>query len=563
MNRLKWLGLCGILVGAMGLASAASDTMVAPLTAVQMDALFPLPNSTQNTLYNAWAEELLYKPLIWFSQKTAQPEWNRSIAESVTVSNGGKTFTVKLNPKWHWSDGTPVTSEDVLFTWDLINADCNSPHGSGTFAACGQGGLGAPGNPPVPTIWKSVKALGPYEVQVTISEPRNENWFIANGLGLLTPIPKHYFDKYPGQYDKTYLYWVKNADNVPLFQKAPVDGPFMVKSLVRSQAFTFVANPNYDGHKPTYKTLIFRYFTTSDAEFNALRAGELQVGGVPFHLASEAPHLPGYTFYTTPNWGFNYIYVNFANPLRNGPAVRELVVRAALQYAVNQPAIAKVIFHGYGYPQYAPVPLRPLTKFVSPILAVTNPYPYNPALGKQLLEKAGWHLVNGVMTKGHLKLEFTLYYSSGSTSQQQESELIQEAAAKEGIKLTLKPEPFDTLIGDLSNPKSWTLMFYGGVAQGVFPSMHGIFACDSGFNQQGYCDKTADELMTRAIEYFPTQEQTYQAFYAAENYLAQQLPVIYLPSAYSLNERANNVGGVIEHSGPFAGEISPQYWYYK
>lgn len=556
LPRLSLLTLAGALA-ATGLSFAAGSTITTQLTAAKIDYLFPLTTTTSNTLHNAQAIGYMYKGLFHVGNNGAI-DYARSVASSITSSDGGLLYTIKLNPKWHWSTGQPVTAQDVVFTWSLINADCNRPNGAGTYAACGQGGIGAPGKPPTKTIITSVKAVGKYEVQVRIDTKTNPLWFEYNGLGQFEPLPKFYYDKFPGHPAKTYAYWTSHGGDVSLFTHAPIDGAFRVVKLVQGQEYDFARNSKYNGHMPSYQNLVIKSFTSSDAEFNALKAGEIDVGFVPTHLYAEHK-ISGYKFFTTPVWGFNYIYVNFANPA--APYLKSLTVRKALQMAIDQPAIVKAIFHGLGAPQYGPIPLFPRTQYVSPNILAGNPYPYNPAEGKKLLEQAGWTMHNGVMTKGKEKLAFTMLYTSGVTATQLQDELLQAAAAKEGIKITLAPAPFDTLIGDLNSPKKWVLMDYGGVSQGAFPSMHGIFACHSGFNQQGYCDPTADALMKAASQqYYPSIKQTLQAFYNAENYLSLQLPVLYQPINFGLQESSRKVKGVQASFQALADRFAPQYW---
>ncbi|WBO59170.1 hypothetical protein GT370_19280 [Acidocella sp. MX-AZ03] len=74
-----------------------------------------------NSLYNAEASSLMFQPLLWISGATLQIDWSRSIASSVTTPDQGTSFDVKMRP-WVWSDGVPVTSADVAYTWHLIQA---------------------------------------------------------------------------------------------------------------------------------------------------------------------------------------------------------------------------------------------------------------------------------------------------------------------------------------------------------------------------------------------------------------------------------------------------------
>ena len=543
--KKSWIWLASLALG--GLVSAQTIVTALP-PQTRITYLLPIPPATVYTLYNSEASELLYRPLLWVDHNI-QIDYSRSIAKSVSTPDG-QHYTIALHRHWKWSDGKPVTSADVVFALKLLMSI--SANNAQNYGGWGIGGI--------PNAIKQVSADGPYTVKITLDNRYNEQWFLYNGLAQIIPLPEHAWNKYPNDPAKTLAYLQKNGDNIEFFKNSPVDGPFMVNQFVNNQSYSFVANPNYSGHKPSYHELILRYFTTSDAEYNALRTGEVQVGYLPFHLIQNKD-IPGYRFASYPQWAFEYIYVNFANPERNGPALKELPVRQALQMAVDQPAMIKVLFHGQAIAQYGPVPYDPPT-YLSPYLKTHVPYPYDPAKGKAILEKAGWHMENGVMTKGNLKLEFTLYYSSGNTTQQEQAELIAESAAKEGIKLTLKPEPFDTLLGLLNDPKKWSLVYYGGwiYQPDYYPTGYGLFNSQGGSNQQGFNDPQMDVYTILTHAFFPSKAQSLQALYRYEDYAAKILPVIYLPQSNTLAEISDQISGYVYNP---TGNWSPEYWSIK
>jgi peptide/nickel transport system substrate-binding protein len=543
-----------------GWVGAQTITVALP-PATNINYLQPVTPANYYYVVNGWAYETMYKPLLWIN-KHIEIDYSRSIADSVTTPDGQHYF-VTLNPKWHWSDGTPVTSADVIFDFDLINSI--SANNSSAYGGWGIGGI--------PNEVASVKALGPYKLEFTLKAPQNPFWFIYNGIAQLIPLPKHAWDKYPGDPAKTLAYLQDNGDNLDFFLKSPVDGPFRIVKSVLNNEFVFEANPYYDGHKPTYKTLIFRYFTTSDAEYNALRTGQVDIGYVPFHLSQHLA-IPGYRVAKTSTWGISYIELNFNTQACPSCApLKELAVRQALQMAIDQPGMIRAFYHGHAVAQYGPVPYEPPT-YLEPILrAGYNPYPYNPAAGKALLEKNGWHLVNGVMTKGNMRLEFTLDYASGSTSTQQVAEYFAESASKEGIVIHLAPQPFDTIIANLGAPNKWQMLFYGNgwvYYPDLYPTGYGLYGTGGGSNTEDYSNPTADRLIAATHAYFPKNSQSILALYKYEDFLARDLPNLWLPEAEgawtgavgAITEYRDTLTGVVEHANP-DGLISPQYWSYR
>ena len=81
---------------------------------------FPLVSLTADSIVNDQVDELMYKPLLRISAKDAI-NYHRSLASSVTVNSQGTRYVVKLHSKWHWSNGQPVTAQDVVFTYQLVN----------------------------------------------------------------------------------------------------------------------------------------------------------------------------------------------------------------------------------------------------------------------------------------------------------------------------------------------------------------------------------------------------------------------------------------------------------
>ncbi len=550
LSRIIRLIVIGVAFSVPVVAGQSSQTVrVALPPATKVTYLFPITPGNYETNYNFQVQYIMYKPLLWIG-KDITVDYNRSIASSVTTTDG-EHYLIKLNPKWHWSDSQPVTSKDVVFFWDLVNSI--KAKNASAYYAWGIGG--------VPQDIASVSALGNYEVEVTLNKPSDPLWFELNGLAQFIPLPEHAWNKYPGDPAKTLAYLQSMGNNIPFMKGSPVDGSFKVDSFEQNREYSFVANPSYDGHKPTYQRLAEYYFTSSDAEFNALLTHAVDVGYLPAHLYNKHV-LPGYTFASKPLWGFFYIAVNFANP--NVPALKLLPVRQALQMAIDQPAMIKSFFHGQGIAEYGPVPYSPPT-YLSPLLKSGAPYKYDPVAGKALLEENGWKMANGVMSKGGMKLEFVLQYGSGSLTRREEAELFAEAAGREGIKINLKPIPYNTLIGELSQPKAWTLAYWGGwtYQPDYFPSGDGLFNTNGGSNMAGYSNPRTDKLIKETTEFHSKREQLLSAMYAYQNYFAKQVVVLSLPLNNQLLEVNSNLTGVIQTYNPTETNWSPQYWSFR
>jgi peptide/nickel transport system substrate-binding protein len=534
----------------LGAALAAPSQIVTALPpSVRITYLLPIQPAPEYTVNNGQVSELLYRPLLWVNSRI-QIDYARSVASSVTTRDG-QHYLIQINPKWHWSDGRPVTAADVAFDADLLRS-------IGAKQASQYGGWGIGG---IPNDLKSVKVLSRYRLEITLKHAYSPTWFIYNGVAQLYPLPKHAWDRYPGHPAKTLAWLQARGDKVSFFRKSPVDGPFQVGTF-SPQNYQLLTNPHYSGHRASYHALVLRYFASSDAEFNALKVGQVQVGYLPFHLYAER-RISGYRFTTTPSWGFNYLYVNFANP--RAAALKDLAVRQALQLAIDQPKMDQALLHGQAVVGYGPVPFEPPTYLSPKLKSGWVPYPYNPAEGKKLLLAHGWKPVGGVMQKGGQRLSFTLDYSSGAASVQQQAEVIAQAAAREDIQIRLAPKPVNTMASEMSSPSAWDLIYFGGgwfFLPDYYPTGYGLFNSKGGSNSGAYSNPEMNRLTELTHAFFKTKAAQLQALYRYEDYAAFQLPLLWMPENKLLNEISAQLVDVNRHINPNSN-WSPQYWRYR
>lgn len=525
-------------------------------TQTNLNWYMPIVNSSYDSLYNFQLVNMLYKPLIWINNKYSI-DYSSSIASKISYNSTGTVYTVTMNPKWKWSDGTPVTSKDVLFTWNVIKA-ASAPNAPAPwpYVAAGVGDI--------PNGVKSVVADGNYKFTVTLDKPANQQWFIYNGLSQLIPLPAKAWNKYPNNITQEIKYLGQNGTN-PKFDTV-VDGPFTLQSAKSSQSWTLVPNANYDGHKSLVNKVVFVYEASNSAEFAALKTGTVNVGYLDLSQYGSKGQLTSAGDKITPGYGMAFfdteLNMNSGNPL--GKVFNKLYVRQALEMGIDQNSMNTALWHGYAAPQYGPVPATPKTPFLDPRLSQPL-YPFDPAKGKQLLESHGWKLVNGVMTKNGQKLAFTLIYSSGSTVNTQTVELMQEDFKKEGVDITLKPLPFASLEGIISNPKDasqWGAASDQGIIYGgSYPTGGELFGTGGGLNNFGYSNSQEDALIKATHQAYPTQAQSMQAYYNYEYYTAQQLPVLWMNNSATLAVTSPQVHNANAYSNPLTGYPQMNYWW--
>jgi peptide/nickel transport system substrate-binding protein len=554
--------------------------------------IFPLLNFADATGANLeYSEYLMWRPLYWFGAPTTGPSsvgldetYSLALPPTITHPTPTTTVTTITLKHWLWSNGTPVTSRDVEFWYDLMRLGGGKniwwDYVTGQF----------------PDNVTSFKIISPTTFSMTWDARYAAPW-IYNELAQLFPIPQASWDKESatgkiGNYDltssgahKVLGFLLAQNKDLSTYATNPlwkvVDGPFTLTQFTASTGdATYVRNPRYSGlFTGSIHAIRVLSFTSDDAEFDTLLSSSgITYGYVPYNDAAEIGRVKadGYKVQSWNTWGITFITLNFASP-QAGPIFKQLYLRQALQHLINQTGYLKSFMGGYGYPTYGPVPLEPISTFVSP-QQKRNPYPYDPAAATKLLESHGWKVVtNGTdtcarpgtaadecgagITAGE-KLAFTLQYSTGVQAVDEEVAAFQSSLASAGITLTLSGGPFDTVVGDdvpCSKTGCWQMNYYGG--GWIFdpgyadPDGTALFKTGAIDNVSGYSNAHADALMDN----IPS--GGLNALYAYENYIAQQVPMLWLPEFNNqISAVSDKLGGAFPQDP--LDNIYPERWYF-
>jgi peptide/nickel transport system substrate-binding protein len=567
-------------------SASSSDVAIVP-TAQGSTAndIFPLVDGAQFTVYNMQDfQELMYRPMLWYGGAPGDEfgfNSQLSLANAPVWSNGDTVVTVTLK-KYYWSDGLPVTSRDVTFFFNLLKAN-KASYGAYT-----------PGE--FPDNVKSVQAVSPTVIRFTLTKAYSPLWYDTNELSDITPFPQQTWDRESAtgpvsNYDETtagavkvFKFLIAQSQSLNTYQSNPiwqvVDGPWRLKTFSTRGDIVLVPNTKYSGSAhPKLKELIERPFTSDTAQFSALLAGNgpLATGYVPSQDNAQIPALKaaGYRVYSSPTYGINYVVINFNSPTA-GPLFRQLYIRQALQHLVNQPQDVTYAYSGDATPTYGPVPLAPVSPYTT-AYERSNPYPYSTSSALSLLSSHGWTIKKGGtdtcakpgtgpgecgagIAKGKA-LTFKIVYASGDPDYTVMMDAFQSDARQAGVTINLSQGQFNeitAITGVCSTGQSacnWDGVMYGGSTFGVYPTGNGFFNTDA--NGQGnYSSATADALIN---------DTEFKAglsyFYSYENYIAQQLPMIWMPWQQSDNSVViNNLQGyTADEDNPFA-DTFPENW---
>jgi peptide/nickel transport system substrate-binding protein len=352
-----------------------------------------------NPTFTMLSYGFVYEPLVYVNP-LQQGKTTPMLASSYAWSNGNKTLTFTIRSGVKWSDGTPMTANDVAYTFNLTKKN-QALDLTGAWSVLSS--VTASGN----TVTMNFsKVAVPYF------------YYIADQVPI---VPEHVFSK------------ISNPVTDPV--KAPIGtGPFTM-SKCTPQNITYKANPNYwQPGLPKVKTIQYPAYTSNNTANDDLANGSAQWGG---------QYIPGIkTFYTAKSPDFKYWFPPTVNvtliPNLTDPQLKNLKVRQAISYAINRTQVSNTGESGYEPPANQ-------TGIVTPTFSSSLNQSalsgwgngYDPAKAKSLLAQAGYHMSGGVMTNAAgQKLSFTVNNIGDYSDWVASMQVIQQNLNAVGIKLT-------------------------------------------------------------------------------------------------------------------------------
>ena len=423
--------LSSLLVGvttASGAGAAILKSHTTPVYDVgfvtsKMRWLFPVTDPAYNTVTNVLKfQQPQYRPLVWYGLGSSNSvQWPLSIANLPTVTNSGLTWTVTLK-NWKFSNGTDINAKSVIFFMNVIKAE------AGNWAGYTPG-VGYPDK-----LANVTQGANDHTVVFTMTQGYNSAWYLANALGMITPMPRAWDITSDGAQagsggcgDTAYTAvptWDDNnwepsansdcqavfdylvsrggatAGSLPHHNDALwkiASGPYKLDSYDPA-TFTakLVPNTAYSGPQKATVAVQFHRYTDTVSYVAALKSGVLDSGGVPTDQLTPATSLTkvgkpvdkylasNFTGYPSYTWGYTFAYLNFNTV--SGPALlKSLPVRIALQRGIDQKGMIKSIYNGYGAEGCSVIPA-----INNPDAPKTCPYSYDQKKAIASLTGAGW-----------------------------------------------------------------------------------------------------------------------------------------------------------------------------
>ena len=405
----------------------------------------------------------VFEGLVRVNPVTTLPE--PGLAEKWEIAPDQKSITFHLRHDVRWFDGQPLTARDVLFTMKLIY-DPKVPN-SIRF------GLLVDGKP------IAVEAPDDYTVVMHLPRPFAPLLYSAG----IPVVPAHLLESVwqQGNFNHTW------SINTPP-EKIVGDGPFKLTRYVQGQSVQATRNPDYwmkdehGGQLPRLHGKVRQVITDGNATYLRYLYGQIDIYSpraeevLDIKTRIQDKRLPAHIDEIGIDTGDRFFCFN-RNPrhfVKNGvtdPRLNwftDLNFLKAVAHLVDKQAMITLVFHGLAVPGLSD--FSPENKlFYNPNL---KDYDYDPALAQQLLEAAGYHMVNGhrVDPKGN-RIEFNLNAASGSPETEQMCVIFKQDLEdpKIGFKVNYRPLEFTTLVEKLDSNFDWDCMLMG-LTGGIEPN---------------------------------------------------------------------------------------------
>jgi len=468
------------------------------------------------------AIDLVFTGLVQFNdQLVVEPQ----LASSYSLGSDGLTWTFNLRHNLKFSDGTPLTSADVVYSINRALLPATKSVVGPTYLA----------------LIKDSDKLNAGKIQTIIGDSlltpdANTVVIIANKKAAYFLDALVYSTSYVVEKSVAEQYGINWIDHLADNGGQGGDGPFKVQSWTHGTNITFVPNPNYYGPKPQVQKLIYPFYKDTATNFKAYQAGQTDYSlGVPTADLAAARALPNNQFSLVPQLWINYYTMNYlVKPFDN------INIRQAFALAVNKDLIVHSVWKDTliatnhivpkGMPGYSPNLTGP-----DGVAGTSGDSTKAKALFQQGLQQEGWASVSQMPP-------ITLTYSSGNPDQDNEvAALVQMWQNTLGVSVKAAPEDFNKLLTDseaaLNNPKG--LQFWGIAWIADYPDPQDWttlqFGAGAPYNQinygQNHSTDAAQQQQTQAAleaaDVNPDQTSRMQAYNQAEQQLVND--VAWLP----------------------------------
>lgn len=487
----------------------ASDPSKNPSAAVNRKDTFIVgigaPDGTFMTYYASAMNDVYVSETIFDGLMDLDAAGNpiAGIAKSWDISEDGLTYTFHMRDDVKFSDGTPVTAEDVEFTYEMV---CD-PSFTGQFDASTLGIKGWKDyNTSKASKIEGIKVIDPHTISFTFEESNSSILYQLAG----SIISKAYYGK---------DYTQGNTKSVEALLQSPMGcGPYKIVKYVPGQEVDLTANENYWKGTPKIKNIVFKV-TTSDNAIQQLIAGETDMDTVPAKPENiEQLKQQGFLDITLlPNAGYSYIGFNLADPRFSDKNVRQ-----ALAYGLNREQIRETLYKGNSY-----LCSEPQSKAHPSYLSDVNEYKFDLEKANKMLDDAGWKKgADGIREKNGVKFEVGLIASSTNPANKIIIPILKDNYAQLGISVMPETMELNSVLKKMKSHEFDIYVMGTSIGADVMTDLAGMFKSDSPYNYGQYNNPEYDKLVAEGYKENDLAKRTEieQKIYKLAN---EELPVVF------------------------------------
>ena len=455
---------------------------------------------------NKYATGLMFLPLM---ELDADLNFEGMLADSITTEDN-KNFIVHIDDAATWSDGTPVTADDVVYTALRLASPVigNTAMMYYVFEGVGDDGFVEEGAESIDGIQK----VDDKTVQFTTKEEMPITTFENSYARYLLTLPKHVIEQYSEEELST-AEWFNHPD--------VVSGPFIVTDFDVDHYISYEANKDYWKGAPKIDKLNIKIVDGSQL-YAGLQSGEIDITQ---QTMSDIPQEDYESVEALDN-----VEVVYGSPVTNQSVfiqtknVPDVKVRQAMLYAIDRQQILEELLNGHG--EIVDGFLSSASPFYDDSL---TPVSYDPEKAKTLLEEAGWD--------GSQTIRF--YVNSGDSTFVNAASIIAAEWAAVGIKAEIQTVDFATLMS-VAGTEDYDVLAvqYTYAPVDPYPDVAWLLGGEGSWT--GYSDDTLNDALTKS-QLTSDPEETKELFSVVDKKVQEDVPMF---SAYVISAQGQSASGL-------------------
>lgn len=416
----------------------------------------------------------MYESLVQNSAEDGSP--TEGLAESWTTEDGGLKWIYTLHKDMKWSDGKPITSADIKYTYDQMMTVPELGNANGNLV----------------TNFDSVETPDELTLVINLKTPQ-----APNPGSEIPVVPEHIWAA------------IDNPAEFANDKDVVGSGSFVLESYKANESIVLKANPNFWRGAPKIDKLQYVYYTNSDAQVQALKAGDVDfvTSLTPTQFAA-LENVDGVTTHSGEGRRYHSLSINPGMQTRDGTAfgsgaeaLKDVEVRQAIRLGTDTETLLDKVLEGKGVLATSFIP----ASFPKWHLADDNPdlVTFDPEAARAKLEAAGWTVgSDGIREKDGQKLELRLLIDATEPLEQSISEFFVPWMKDIGVSINVESTDSDT-VSAKAVAADYDMYFSGWSVNPDPDYQLGINTCmnlptnadgTGGTSQDGYCNPTFDKL---------------------------------------------------------------------